>query len=137
MRVLAEIRRAQVRIRIARSKLEALGDMDSIVKLEALNELLDMIAMRLETLLILGYASGELIKSSLAASRALESLRYHAPPDVGYVISELQQFMEMLYATRVNDIGARGVEVTRDDVEAILREAMEAARMRVIDGRKG
>jgi len=54
VKALTEVRRAQVRIRVARSRLESLNDIEGAVRMEALNEVLERIALRLETLLVLG-----------------------------------------------------------------------------------
>ncbi len=131
VRALAEIRRVQVRIRIARSKLEALNDREGAVRLEALNEILERIALRLETLLILGMASSELLKSFYVTSKALEPLQHYAPPDVRHMVMEVQQILDRIQniITPVEWIENSNIPVR--EAEEVLREAMEIARNKI------
>jgi len=131
LRVLVEIRRAQVRIRSAKAKLQSLNDVESAARLEALDELLERIALRLETLLVLGFASGELVRAAAVASRAIEPLKHHAPPDVAYILSDTQSVIEKLYNTWSSSSIEPIQPITRSEVEEVLREAIEKAKAKV------
>ncbi len=133
MRALAKIRRAQIRIRIARSKLESLNDIEGAVRLEALNEILERIALRLETILILGVVSSELLRVLTTTKVAVESLKQYAPPDIGHVVMEIQQVIGKI-CNSMNLVGLTDHDINVDkaeEVENFIREAMEIARRRV------
>lgn len=131
MRALTEIRRAQVRIRNARLKLRSLNDTESMAKLEVLEELLERIALRLETMLVLGISSSELLRSLLVTSKALEPMKQYAPPDTLHLMSSLQVAIEQLYQTVTPSNATLESLIAEDEVKAVLREAMERARLRV------
>jgi len=132
LRALTEIRRAQVRIRIARSRLEALNDIEGAVRLEALNEVLERIALRLETILVLSTASPELLRALVTAGRALEPLRHHAPPDIKQMIVEVQETLDKIQntLTPVEPV-VSNPSIVGGEAEEVLREAMEVARRKV------
>ena len=132
VRALTEVRRAQVRIRVARSRLEALNDVEGVVRLEALNEVLERVALRLETLLVLGVASSELLRASLVAVRVLELLKQYAPPDVRHLVAEIQQALERIHSMTVSSkLLEASPRIDSSDVEDVLREAIEVAKARL------
>jgi len=131
LRALTEIRRAQVRIRIARSRLEALNDIEGAVRLEALNEVLERIALRLETILVLSTASPELLRALVTAGRALEPLQHHAPPDIKQMIVEVQETLDKIQNTLTPVEPVVSNPSIGDEAEEVLREAMEVARRKV------
>lgn len=132
VKALTEVRRAQVRIRVARSRLESLNDIEGAVRLEALNEVLERIALRLETLLVLGTASPELLRASLVAGKAVEPLKQHAPPDVRHMVMEVQQALERIHSiTAPPEPPGPSLSIASSDVEEVLREAIEVAKARV------
>ncbi|MCX8196160.1 MAG: hypothetical protein N3F67_03685 [Acidilobaceae archaeon] len=127
LKALAEIRRAQVKVRLLGERMRGL-DEESALRLLALWELLERLALRLETISVLGVASPDLMRGPLALMIAMEALKAYAPPDVRYMLSTIERSVETIYSGLPEPRLA--AEELREEAEQIVREALEAARKR-------
>jgi len=130
-KILSDIRRAQVKIRTSIMRLKALGDKDTAIKLTAMNDILERIALRLETMLILGYVNSELVKTPLALTYAIEVLKAYTPPDIHYTITITQEAIEKLIVDTLRDFPQIPIDNLRNEARLVLEEALKNAERAV------
>lgn len=124
---LAEVRKAQMKTRLAAERLKRHESGEAVVSLIALHDVLERIALRLETMHVLGYATAELVKSPLAMIEALRVLKTGAPPEVHYLITAVQEAVERIASFSQPEVQLKEEEL-REEAMKIVKEAMERAR---------
>lgn len=124
---LAEVRRAQLKTRLAAERLRKYGSDEAVVSLLALHDILERVALRLETMNVIGHATAELVRSPIVMIQALSMLKAGAPPDVHYMITAVQEAVERVVALSQPEIRLREEELRREAAE-IVKEALERAR---------
>lgn len=130
---LSGIRRAQARIKVLAGRLAASqGDPEAGRMLESLYMIelvLERIAIRLETLLLVDSITGERLSLPYRLLKEVASMRLDTHPELQYTLSIIY---ESLNRAMVKS-GFEGVEVEAmdEEVKSILSDAREYARRRV------
>ena len=128
IRALAEIRRAQGRIRMLAERTRDL-DRGTQLRMLAIVELLERMALRLETVLSLGYATPDLLRTPMVIVYAIGAMKSFVPPDVRLSLSTIQENIETIRISAAQELKIPEEEL-RKEAEQVMREAMEAARKR-------
>ncbi|MEN3000003.1 MAG: hypothetical protein ABDH61_05455 [Acidilobaceae archaeon] len=129
LKALTEIRRAQLRIRALAERTREL-DRENHLRMLVIVELLERMALRLETVLSLGYVTPDLLKAPLVIVYAIGALRSFVPPDVRLSLSAIQEGVETIRVSAFPELRVSEEELRRE-AEQVIREATEAARRRM------
>ncbi|MDM7275994.1 MAG: hypothetical protein P3X22_007790 [Thermoprotei archaeon] len=125
VRALTSVRKAQIKVNMAIERLKAIKEFEAASRLAALSEILERISLRLETIIVTRQLSGEAVKSLVALSKALETLKIHAPPHTHYAITEVQESLENIYGNLIMEPLELSPETVNSEVEEIIREAFK------------
>ncbi len=131
IRALTSVRRAQIKVNRAIERLKALKEFEAASRLAALSDILERISLRLETIIVTRQLTGEAVKSLVTLSKALETLKIHAPPHAHYAITEVQESLENIYGSLILEPLKLDREALNSEVEEIIREALKIANKKI------
>ncbi|MFN4045959.1 MAG: hypothetical protein ACK4H7_01290 [Acidilobaceae archaeon] len=127
VRALTSVRKAQIKVNMAIERLKAIKEFEAASRLTALNHILERISLRLETIIVTRQLSGETVKSLITLSKALETLKIHAPPHTHYAITEVQESLENIYGNLTPEPLKLNPETVKSEAEEIIKEALKTA----------
>lgn len=131
---LGRIRAIQLKIRLSVSRMEREEAGDYAVKLLAVSEILERIALKLETAVYTGIASESIAESVAVLSLAFDRFKHSLPPPLQHDALSLQEELRDFVKSAGLDVLDVAVEVLDSDVERVLREAESIAREKAKSG---
>ncbi|MEM4928917.1 MAG: hypothetical protein QXE20_03740 [Acidilobaceae archaeon] len=132
---LSKIRALQLKIRIAMSRPNPAESKDYAVKLETLSEVLERVALRLETAIYTGIASEAIAESLTVFAIALYKLKRGLPPSLQHEALTIWGELAEISKSMAPDLFPNAFQdALEEDAERVLREAEEEVKRRLERG---
>jgi len=130
------VRKAQMEARKGVARLSRLADKveggrELLLRLETLNIVLERVALRLNTLLVTGVLSRELLEPVSALVKELYSESRDLGPSIAQALSELDDILESIAATAPPPEPLTRREYLREEARSIILEARREAEKRI------